>query len=110
MSRPALSCKPMRTLCLTIAVLMFAHFFAPCVKAQEQKSPIKQEDLVNRPPARVARPDPAYTASRFALYGSVAADLGTTWYGLSKGHVEEANPILGQSRLRQGVIVVGSTV
>ena len=43
--------------------------------------------------------------SHFILWGGVSLDIVTTW----RAPQFEANPILGTSRVRQGVIVIGST-
>ena len=49
------------------------------------------------------------TILRAILYVSAGLDLGSTWKGMSAGQ-KEANPILGQNRLVQGVIVFGSII
>ena len=50
-----------------------------------------------------------FSASRILLFGATGADLGTTWHELSQNR-REANPMLGQSRVMQGVIVGSSVV
>ena len=55
------------------------------------------------------RPNALFRASQVAVYGSAAADLATTWRGLGP-YRREVNPILGQSRVRQGSIVLGTSV
>jgi hypothetical protein len=60
-------------------------------------------------PAPAVKPDLLYLTSRMTLYGSAISDLGTTWHGLNQGRYE-ANPVLGQSRVRQGALVMGSVV
>ena len=68
--------------------------------------PIQGQSLVIERPAGN---NGLFWASRIALYGATAADLGTTWRAMNAGYVE-ANPILGQSRAVQGAIVAGSVV
>ena len=43
------------------------------------------------------------------LYGAATADIATTWRGLGQGRTE-ANPLLGQSRVTQALVVGGTTV
>ena len=46
---------------------------------------------------------------RAAMYIAAGLDLGTTWKGMSLGQ-REANPILGQNRIRQAALVLGSVI
>lgn len=83
---------------LIVLILLIAA--ALPAMAQEQPSFRQFQD---------SRVDAMYMSSRLALYGSTAGDLATTWNGLSHGRYE-ANPVLGQSRFRQGAISIGSVV
>lgn len=49
------------------------------------------------------------TILRALLYVSAGLDLGSTWKGMSMGQ-KEANPILGQNKIVQGVMVIGSII
>jgi hypothetical protein len=52
---------------------------------------------------------PTFHITQYTVYASVAFDLATTWRGMSQSRTQ-ANPLLGQSRIAQGLIVGGSTV
>jgi len=45
--------------------------------------------------------------SRALLWGSVAADLGSTWS--APASLRETNPLLGQNKLRQGAVMISMT-
>src|SRR5438034_11005765 len=56
-----------------------------------------------------SKKDLTFEMSQRVLYAGAASDLLSTWRGLDKGQLE-ANPFLGQNRMRQGAIVMGSAV
>lgn len=50
-------------------------------------------------------------SSHTAMWFSLGADLGTTWYGVTKDNKEEANPLVGRggSMLRVSSMAIGLT-
>ena len=73
-------------------------------------------------PANDAQPAPKYEfldrTSHAAMWFTLAADAGTTWYGIKKDNKEEANPIVtklssrfhpGQRMIVESSIAVGLT-
>ena len=45
--------------------------------------------------------------TRAMLWGSVAADLGSTW--AAPAGFREGNPLLGQNKIRQGAVMISMT-
>src|ERR1700722_6788747 len=72
----------------------------------------QSQAFTEKPPISLERPHPntLFQVSQWTLYASAATDLATTWHGMSSQNRLEANPILGQSRLQQGTIVMGTAV
>ena len=89
---------------VTLAIIMM--LFTAC-SAMAQDNLMSQAKVVEQP--QYGSRDMTFRASQFAVYASAASDLATTWRGLSPDR-QELNPVLGQSRLRQGTIVMGSAV
>jgi hypothetical protein len=82
---------------------------SPTVAAIEQQTapPVRSDPLP--PAAGRAISSGLQNVSRAFMYSATGFDIGTTFYGLRTGR-REANPLLGQNRVRIAVQIVGTTV
>jgi len=84
------------------ALILTLAFFAAFVRVG-----CGQEKLVIK--IKYDKPDPHFTVAQIAYVGSAVFDLGSTWHKTSQPGFREGNPVLGQDKWRQGLIIGGVT-
>jgi hypothetical protein len=79
------------------------------VSAKERQTAPQNQSGALPPAAGQAISSGLQSVSRAFMYSASGFDIGTTVYGLRTGR-REANPLLGQNRVRIALQIVGTTV